>query len=398
MKSHKDSLLLIGMSTPMALQVVRSLGSNGVKVYGVAGKRSDIANYSRYLHKFLVLPGDIYQHMGRIVEYIKKNEINYVIALGEVQICALNEYRVELEKHAMLLFPEDSKMQLVLDKSKTLDLAGSLGLEVPKSLLVDNKDDLGKITSIPLPLIIKPSFRSFRSAEKRKSDFRIKYYSSYDKAGEFLRECINMDYPCLVQERLSGEETCVAFLRYHKRIIAHCQFNFAALSDVPGIPSIKESAATLPELYEYGRHMLDTLDWEGVALFDFIKNQSSARFALLEINGRFWGSTTLCSRAGVDFPHLLYQAASGKSNDQRVVTPVPGVRVRNLCGVTRMYFEGIMKNRSLSFFIKSSGEYIKPFFKSGQQEVQLLKDPVPGLVDICNAFAELVGKFRRQGH
>ncbi|WP_028575401.1 hypothetical protein [Desulfonatronovibrio hydrogenovorans] len=387
---NTDSVMVIGMSTPMALQVVRSLGSNGISVYGVSSSRMDIANFSRHLHKHLMISSNnIYQNIDIILSYVKKYRIKFIIALGEVQICALNEHRSLFEKYSKFLFPEDSKMQIVLDKKKTIDLARSLGLDVPQTTLIKDKGDMESLYSFPLPFIVKPVFRSYNSSEKRKNDFRIKYFTSYITAAEFLQKYVELEYPCLVQEHCQGEETCVAFLRYQKKIVAHCQFNFAGLSEIPGIPSIKESVETDGYLYDYGKKMLDALDWEGVALFDFIRRDSGSSYILLEINGRFWGSTTLCSRAGVDFPYLLYRTVGLGDSSICDVSPVPGVRVRNLCGVTKVYFKSIYREKSLSYFKDATIDYLKPFLKPGQQEVQLLRDPLPGVVDIFQGIRSL---------
>jgi protein-tyrosine-phosphatase len=47
--------------------------------------------------------------------------------------------------------------------------------------------------------------------------------------------------------------------------------------------------------------------WTGVAMVEYKRETASGRFALMEINGRFWGSLPLTLAAGMNFPGWLYQ-------------------------------------------------------------------------------------------
>jgi predicted ATP-grasp superfamily ATP-dependent carboligase len=58
--------------------------------------------------------------------------------------------------------------------------------------------------------------------------------------------------------------------------------------------------------------LLGQFDWQGVAMVEFKVEANTGTPYLLEVNGRFWGSLQLAIDAGVDFPALLVDAATGK--------------------------------------------------------------------------------------
>ena len=61
-----------------------------------------------------------------------------------------------------------------------------------------------------------------------------------------------------------------------------------------------------------GKKILDELKWEGVAMVEFKKDNSTGMYNLMEINAKFWGSLDLALVCGADFPGLMIDSALGK--------------------------------------------------------------------------------------
>ena len=68
-----------------------------------------------------------------------------------------------------------------------------------------------------------------------------------------------------------------------------------------------------PELIERSRLLLEQMHWNGVAMVEYKLDSSTRVPYLMEVNGRFWGSLQLAIDAGVDFPALLVESASGEA-------------------------------------------------------------------------------------
>src|SRR5262249_20375978 len=65
-------------------------------------------------------------------------------------------------------------------------------------------------------------------------------------------------------------------------------------------------------MLEHSRRMLKYLRWTGVAMVEYKWEASTGAFALMEINGRFWGSVGLAVAAGIDFPLDLFRLLAHK--------------------------------------------------------------------------------------
>jgi predicted ATP-grasp superfamily ATP-dependent carboligase len=83
-------------------------------------------------------------------------------------------------------------------------------------------------------------------------------------------------------------------------------------------------------LENHARALLDNAGWHGIAMVEFKVAPDGTPY-LMEINTRFWGSLQLAIDAGVDFPWLLYQVATG-TPPQTVTDYRVGIRLRWLLG------------------------------------------------------------------
>ena len=57
------------------------------------------------------------------------------------------------------------------------------------------------------------------------------------------------------------------------------------------------------------------LRYTGLIMVEFRINVETDDWALIETNGRFWGSLPLAVAAGVDFPRYLYEMLDRGSDD-----------------------------------------------------------------------------------
>jgi len=66
-------------------------------------------------------------------------------------------------------------------------------------------------------------------------------------------------------------------------------------------------------LLDKATRLLDGFNWEGVAMVECKIDAATGVPYLIEINGRFWGTTQLAVDAGVDFPALLVRRVLGEA-------------------------------------------------------------------------------------
>ena len=113
----------------------------------------------------------------------------------------------------------------------------------------------------------------------------------------------------LVQEYVPGEVHDACVLCEHGEIRAGLtQKRLRAYPAEGGIGTVVETTQE-PELLDRARTLLQALRWHGPAQVEFKVDPQTGRTWLLEINGRFWGSTGVAIRAGINFPLLTCKLA-----------------------------------------------------------------------------------------
>ena len=70
------------------------------------------------------------------------------------------------------------------------------------------------------------------------------------------------------------------------------------------------------KLLDYGRRLLDALNWHGVAMVEFKRDRLSGELYLMEINPKLWGSHDLAIASGMDFSSALVDMSMGSLSDK----------------------------------------------------------------------------------
>lgn len=134
----------------------------------------------------------------------------------------------------------------------------------------------------------------------------------------FPKERRTLDHLCssakpgtyLIQEFVrGGEEISVDALRWGSELFFAAPYKVLEPVGRKGI-STKRISVEAPVLAGYAKALLDAVDYNGVAGFDFIVSGDDSYF--LECNPRFTGGLPSAIASGFDMPGLLLRLASGE--------------------------------------------------------------------------------------
>jgi predicted ATP-grasp superfamily ATP-dependent carboligase len=162
-----------------------------------------------------------------------------------------------------------------------------------------------------LPVVIKPA-RSVASEDGHGIKCSVAHAATFAQLQEKLAALPDAAFPVLVQQRIVGPGVGVFALMWDARVRA--LFAHRRIREKPpagGVSVYSESLAADPRLVDRAVELLRAFDWQGVAMVEFKYDQATGMPYLMEVNGRFWGSLQLAIDAGVDFPRLLLECASG---------------------------------------------------------------------------------------
>ncbi len=161
-------VLVLDASVKQSLASIRSLGKAGLRV--AAGE--SVAQFdpavpvpafrSRYCLRSLVLPdlaNDTSAFIAAVTEFVRDHSPRVVLATGDVTIGVLRPYRQQLaELGCVLALASESALEIANDKDRTLTLAEQLGIPQPKTVRINDADDLAvAVKEFGFPFVLKPA-------------------------------------------------------------------------------------------------------------------------------------------------------------------------------------------------------------------------------------------------
>ncbi len=296
--------------TRVAIGVIRSLGRAGYPVYACSSKPAPLGYRSRYVHaSHSCPPYTDPDFIAWLRDFVTRYDIRCIIP-GESLMLALRPVYDEFSS----LLPYSSDENLTyrglskFDVFEYLERSELAAHNLAPHVFVDSgrRPDAHAFAAMSKPLFIKTDrlhargdglgiVRSEATAETAAATARL-LLDQYDKV--------------LVQGYVQGIAVGAFLLRWNGSILA--DFMHMRLHELPdtGVSSYRRSWWH-PEIIADARAKLEALNWQGVAMMEYRWDGPNGRFALLEMNGRFWGSIHLALFGGVDFPSLLVDAFHG---------------------------------------------------------------------------------------
>lgn len=349
--------LVLGIDTPIGLAIVRDLGRHGVAVTGIARSRGAVGLGSRYLARGVLRAAGEEGVIAQLEQLGGELGEACLFAISEGDISMLNRHRARLAQRFRLMFPDQRRMERVLDKQQTYAAAAQVGVPVPRTWQPDGAATPAALAQgaagLHYPVVLKwadpngigPRVRAAGLAVDKtrychSAEELLAYLAPYGAAG-----C----YP-LVQEYCAGYGLGQFMLMRDGQ--AHCLFQHRRLHEWPPEGGVSTLCEALP-LSEHSALMaqsvalLRALEWEGIAMVEYRHDPASGRSALMEVNGRFWGSLPLATAAGAHFPwqayRLLGQGAAPEASPYRA-----GLRCRFMVPETKRLLRLLFRRQAVA--------------------------------------------------
>lgn len=323
-------VVLTSASNRVGYTILRSLARSGLRVGVGVDEASGMAVHSRYC-------AGRFRHPS-----YKRDPAGFVGTLADV---------LRLHPHAVCI-PTDEDAFLVAEHVQSLGGQHQrFALAPPETLrLLDRKDSAGALAQslgIPTPATTTPKdwtdvaafarehpgpalFKLTRSSSARgvfllrpetlEPDFRRALRKSGRDFGDFV-----------IQELVTGTGYGVSLLCDQGTVKARFTHRRLRQRSRIGGPSTLRQSARQNALEESAEKLLRSVSYHGVAMVEFICNETSGRYWFLEVNPRWWGSVALAVRSGVDFPLQFYRMVRGEPLPPPGACP-EGVTVRWLLG------------------------------------------------------------------
>ena len=356
-----NSALVLDARQRSALATTRSLGYHGVTVITADDTPTALAGNSKFSHHYHTYASpERYEadFIGDVKRICDTHSITMILPMTELTTNLILAHRDEF-RGIIIPFPSLATVNRIADKCSLTRLASSLNIPLPRTWYIESLEHVqDELTNFPYPLVLKPG-KSWLEYNGIWLHTSVRIAANIAEAFSILNsDPAFVAHPFLLQEYVPGVGQGV-FALYDqgkpKGFFAHQR-----LREKPprgGVSVLSKSVPPDIKLQSYAKTLLDEVKWHGVAMVEFKVSDDSIN--LMEINTRFWGSLQLAIDAGVDFPWLLYQIASGRSV-KTVQSYRYDTRLRWLLGdIDRLYL--VLKDSNFTTHDKLSA--IMSFFK-----------------------------------
>jgi predicted ATP-grasp superfamily ATP-dependent carboligase len=392
--------LIIDANQRQALVATRELGKSGLGVCAAECGNRAPAFRSRWCTASEVLP-DFVEHQDTFIDALlavcARHQPKVLIPSHDGAIEALRSRRLDVERVVGMGLASEDALGIAVDKARTLTVAGELGLHIPRGALVTEAAEIeGALAEVGLPLVVKPTRSWAQEGGRRLTAVPA---ASRGAARAAIEEILAEGLEAAVQEWLPGAREAISLLYANGRVWA--RFAQRATRTVPllGGSSVRRESIPLPEdITLEAERLVRELDLEGYSEVEF-RRDAEGRAGLMEINPRLSASVEIAVRAGVPFPRLLYDWASGGCL-QECKGYRSGVRMRWLGGDLSWLQKSLADqgHPDAPPPVRALGVFLADFLRPMHYDYLDLHDPCPALVAGAEAMRSVPqSAMRRAG-
>ncbi len=377
--------LVLDADLRQSLVTIRSLGSRGLRIaaLGTAGMVPAFASrWCRHASDAPPLVESTQPYLCYLEQLLEQTAVPVLIASSDGTVDLLREHRERLERRTSIALAQAPSLALAINKAQTLDVAQRLGLGIPRAVMITAPSEVpAAIAEIRLPAVVKP-VESWVRGDRQAVRLTARLVTTPDEARRAVDELTCLGSPVLFQQFLSGRCEAMSYLYAHGHIYARFAQWAKRMEPPLGGTSVWRQSITLPsDLDSQAEQLVRALGLEGYSEVEF-RRDSAGHAYLMEINPRLSASVEVAVRAGVDFPYLLYQWASGQPVDN-VAGYRAGVWMRYLAGDLRTTLRAVWLERGrpgVAPPTRAVRDFCATFFTPAGYDYLDWRDPLPACI------------------
>jgi predicted ATP-grasp superfamily ATP-dependent carboligase len=250
-------------------------------------------------------------YRAMLEDWLERTGARVLISSHDGTIALLRAHRARLEQRVRFALADEPALTIAVNKERTLAVARRLGLHVPREVVVRGVEDVpAALNEIGLPAVIKPC-ESWVSCGGEGAWIGPRLVVSPDEARHAIEAVTQFGEAVLFQQLLTGRREAVSFLYAKGEVYGRfAQWAKRTTPPLGGQSVLRQSIAIPPDIGDQAESLVRDINLEGYSEVEFRRDSAGLPY-LMEINPRLSASVEVAVRAGVDFPYLLYQWASG---------------------------------------------------------------------------------------
>ena len=277
-------ILLTEGNNKAVLGIIRNIGSkHDVDVI------SNVDNYikhSKYCNSLKIIKNCHNEslYIESLTQLLNETKYDLIIPVGARSVKFISRHIEKINKLTKVFVADINSIEIALNKSKTFEHAKEVSVIVPKTYDFNSLHDVEKNKStIKYPIIVKSSDESIFK-------FETIYVNNYIELIDALNDCnakypqiLNKKFP-IIQEKVTGNGFGFFALYNKGRCVSY--FMHERLREYPYTGGASTCARSVYDknLLKTGIKLLDSLNWHGLAMVEYKKDEKSDKFKLIEIN------------------------------------------------------------------------------------------------------------------
>ena len=201
------------------------------------------------------------------------------------------------------LLPSYTMYQLFRNKRTLNHYCIENGFPAPKEYQVED------LPNVKYPVLLKPEIGSGSHGQYR-------LYKKEDYTDE-VKEALAQQ-PYLIQELLpNGKDVQGGFFLCHEgKVIGAYTHKRIRTSPEEGGVTVLSCLNDNPQLIEHGKALLEHAGWEGLIMLEYIYDERSGEYKLIEANPRSWGSIMLSEYSGAKLLSNYIRICLGQKSEE----------------------------------------------------------------------------------
>lgn len=322
--------VIVGAAGACGLGVLRSLRAAGIPVVLLDTNAAAPAMHSRQAYKVIVraLTGPaLIEDLLALRRCFEEAPVLFLTS--DETALTVSQYRAELAERYRIRLPRHDRLVALMHKESFQQIAEKHGFPVPRSVTIGSGDDLGTLSALRFPCIIKPTIKTAQYFEgKFERGYRV---ASTAEAREVCSRVLAAVPGVVVQEWIEGPDSDIYFcLQYRAAGGTVASFSGRKLSIWPPGVGVTASCTAAPEvhatLHQLTEAFFAQMSFEGMGSMEFKRDARSGDFLMIEPTvGRLDWQEEVATLNGVNIPHAAYRHETGMDAERASMAAAPAV-------------------------------------------------------------------------
>ena len=298
--------------------LVRSLGRQGVEVVFVTENPAAHALGSRYVKRVILIesfkthPMEVISTLERYASSQEEKPVLFPTADPDLEL--ISKHRTQLEKLFHFTSPNNEIVETCLDKGRFFRFGVEEKFPLPNTIVPSSTKDLSQCSEgWNYPVILKPANPiawTRPEIQDLVSSKKAVLAASPDDLAKLYQSIAKYNPDMVIQEYIPGRDDRLHSVHIYMDRHGHVQAYFVGRK-VRTYPAYAGIGCFVVSEYsqilvDMSVDILNKLNYKGIALLQFKRDEKTNKFVLLEINARASSWNHLASHCGVNIPYFAY--------------------------------------------------------------------------------------------